>query len=239
LNNPSTYSAWGYQHANYLNGPLTYGVGAYQINDYGVWVVVGPLDAKWTHPKGYEGVPASVFSEAQASTTLPSVLAIQMRQSRGVVSGDWQDVTEANVGNLDGEQRFAAEYSLKALPRGALVRAELLMHGHSASGETPTTTINVYRGTGLFATGHSQWAPAALTPPIKWDFHSIARLEIEASVARNAYNSDDILGLHFAYGGTRGAVAFEVPSLVITFVPQDNLLTGPRRHLTITECGAI
>jgi hypothetical protein len=231
------FTAWGYQHANYLNGPLTWGVGGYEVNEYGVWVVSGPVSLAWKHPAGDAGVSITVPPESRMGVQLEPILVAQMHEKNDAISTNWQSVSKARVGNLDGEERFVAEYDFKVLPRGALVRVELGLEGQSASGLDPGMTIGVYEGSGLLDEARpTQWSPTALDSPLKWSFSASARLALPEHVARNAYNTEGILGVHFNYNGKLGAVDFSIPSLTVTYVPEADRISS--RKLAYVDCGS-
>jgi hypothetical protein len=125
--------------------------------------------------------------------------------------------------------RFYAHYNLKPIPRGALVSAEVVLRGTAYGGEpSPTVTVAVLPGEKLASrTPRSLWNFAGGQRVGIWQMPGNARLELPPLVANNASNTQGELIL--AFSANVNSCGFEIPTLVVRYVREENLLS--RRSL--------
>jgi hypothetical protein len=210
-------ATWGYQHANYLQGP--YENQWYQGNDFGVWLAHAPV--------ANLNLVVSSSPERRTETTLKPILAGLLTKRGDTIDGKDEPNTNGFVGNLDADDRRTVFiYSLKGLERGgALVQAEVVLSPSQSSGKG-TIAVSLYESNGMFrSNGSGDWAPKALDTPLTWDGTQRVRLTLPEHIMGNAYNgSPEWLGLHFQYTG-KGDVRFKAPELVVTYIKEQDLLT--------------
>lgn len=214
-------SSWGYQHANYLQGP--YEENWFQGNDLGVWLVSDAVEVLEPNV----GQPVYARPEAQEEKRLTPIIAGRFMKIGDTITGAWDGIANGLVGNLESDDtRTVFEYSLKPANRGGYVRAELSLGLTQRSGDGEAT-ISIYQGDGIIKDG--DWEPDSLKSTnqreiITWSAKQNNRVELPAHILRNFFNTGEIVGVHFRYTG-KGNIRFKPPILIVTYVEKDNLLT--------------
>ena len=213
-------AVWGYQYANYLQGP--YDNHWYQGNDFGVWLAHKPV------ANLISGVGVRSLPERRTEERLKPILTGLMVRKGSAITGQDEPNADGFVGNLDADDRRTVFiYSLKTLGRGVLVQAEVVLAPVQASG-MGTVAVSLYESNGVFRPDRAgDWGPRPLNVQehdrLTWDGKRQVRLTLPEHVVRNIFNGGTLLGLHFQYTG-KGDLRFEAPALVITYIKDQDLL---------------
>jgi hypothetical protein len=217
-------ATWGYQHANFLQGPdLRFG--AYWLNDYGVWLVTGPMDQPISSVEAKE-----VYGQPERATEMtfdPQLTSI-LEKSGASIRSIAADHQQASVGNIgEGERRSVFFYSLAELPAGALVRGELVLEPVVTTG-TGTVKFSLFKTDGVLrASETGDWEPTSLGSgefnTVIWDGRARSRPTLPQHLMRNAATQRGWLGIHAIYTGN-GGIEFKPPRLIATYIRQADLL---------------
>lgn len=221
-------ASWGYQYANYLRGPYEED-GAYRLNDYGVWLVSGPVDNPFI---ASEATVIRAAPEERTERRLKPLSVGVMAKTGDTITDESSGANVGFVGNVGvDDRRSVFQYNLKPLDQGAFVRAEIVMEARQTSG-TGTVTVSIYDPHGTFQpTVRGDWAPKALDDElphlIQWNGLGRVRYELAEHVMRNLFSQHEWVGIHCRYDG-RGDVRFVPPELIVTYIRKDDLLLNRR-----------
>ena len=213
----------GMLYDNTSGGRVWGNIGTPELNPYGVWLVRS-FSGEIEKSTAAVAQPLRQYLEPIEELRVRPANAYQVVRRDEVFEVLSSDPKVAKVTTTSAlNTRFYARYNLKALPRGALVTAEVQLRGRSAYG-APLPIVKVEVGPGASqAPGPKElWAFANSAPVGIWQMPEAARLELPGHIARNAYNTEADLYLSFA--ASYNSCEFEIPEMIVRYVRAQNVL---------------
>ncbi|ACI56870.1 hypothetical protein Rleg2_3603 [Rhizobium leguminosarum bv. trifolii WSM2304] len=215
----------GVDYANTSLGRLPEGrqPGSPELNPYGVWLVKEMTSDVERAMKPIKE-PLRQFREPIEERRVKPLATYSVSKTDDLLNLDESSRIVATVVTRRAlNSRFYTRYSLRPLPRGALVTAEVPMSALSWSGSPmPTIKVAVRSGSNQSTSVEQLWEFGGSDTVGVWQPANRARLELPEQVARNAYNVGDDLVLSFS--ADFNDCQFAAPELIIRYVREANIL---------------